>query len=235
MKFWKIGGSGSEEQGQGFADGLRALEDRRYQEMGRAWQRLPERFRRAEARRRARKEMARRVAQHTGKPRLSDVTIARRGRRDDAPAGVDKTWLDRWAAIDRAGGIANLAEQLGTTSSRVRRWRDDPSAKTPKPREAVEPGAPLQPIGVACEGYVVINGEEYPKKIPDNSAADHAVLYVAPAGEVMQAWLADDTEHLYEALGEEIAMQLIVPRWGLPGTYSVEYRIEKLTKFLPNI
>lgn len=234
MKFWKLGGAGANEpQGRGFEEGLRALEERRYQEMGRMWQRVPERFRRAEARRRARNEMARRIGRHIDKPPLSETTIARRGRRDEAPPGVDKTWLDRWAAIDRAGGIANLAQQLGTTPSRVRRWRDDPSAETPKPRAAVVVGAPLQPVGVACTGFVIINGEEYKKDIPDSAAADVAVVEVEPAGAVMQAWLSNDIAALHEALGAEIAMQVVVARWNLPGTYVVDYRIEKLLQFSP--
>lgn len=235
MKFWKLGGSGpgAPEQGQGFQDGLRVLEERRYQEMGRGWQRVPERFRRAEARRRARREMARRIGQHTDKPALSETTIARRGRRDDAPPGVDKTWLDRWAAIDRAGGMANLAEQLGTTVSRVRRWRDDPSVETPKPPASVAPGAPLQPIAIACEGFVIINGREYRKHIPDSATGDVAVVEIDPSGAVLQAWLNNDIEALHDGLGAEIAMQVIAARWNLPGTYTVGYRIEKLLQFSP--
>jgi hypothetical protein len=240
MKFWTLSsGEPEEPAGQGFSDALRALEERRYAELGRLWRLAPERMQRAEARRRARREMARRIAQHTGKPPLSERTIARRGRRDEPPVGVDKPWLDRWAAIDRAGGIPNLARQLGTTDRRVRSWRDspDPAARMPG-RPAPPPGVPAAPpqrVGVETDGFVVINGKEYPKRIPENSHEEYAVLEVDPTGDLMQAWLDDNTELLYELLGDEIAMQIIAMTWSLPTTYVLSYRIVDLLKFLPNI
>ena len=111
MKFWKLSGGASQApQGQGFQEALKVLTERRLSEMRGVWQRMPERMRRAEAGRRARKEMARRIAQHTDAEARSEATIARRGRRDQPPTGVDKLWLDRWAAIDRAGGMTKLAK-----------------------------------------------------------------------------------------------------------------------------
>ena len=41
-----------------------------------------------------------------------------------------------------------------------------------------------------------------------------------------------DTERLYELLADEIVMQWITPRWDLPATYELGYRIEELLKFL---
>lgn len=240
MRFWDLpSGRQEEPAGQGFSDALRALEERRYNELGRMWQRAPERMRRAEARRRARREMARRIAQHTGRRRLSERTIARRGRSDDPPPGVDKPWLDRWAAIDRAGGIRSLADQLGTTERRVRRWRDspDPAARMPglpPPPPGVPPGVP-QRIGIETDGYVVINGKEYPKRIPENSHEEYSVLEVDPTGDLMQAWLNDDTETLHALLGDEITMQIIAMTWSLPPTYTMSYEVEQLLKFLPNV
>ncbi|MGW0162086.1 hypothetical protein ACWDUN_22515 [Mycobacterium sp. NPDC003323] len=237
MKFWKLSGGASQApQGQGFQEALKVLTERRLSEMRGVWQRMPERMRRAEAGRRARKEMARRIAQHTDSEALSEATIARRGRRDQPPTGVDKLWLDRWAAIDRAGGMTKMARQLGTTPARVRSWRDsaDPSAKLPSRRrdEKVPPGAPTQRIGVETDGFVIVNGKEYPKRIPESGGEDYASLDVDPQGEVIEAWVNDDTERLYELLADEIVMQWITPRWDLPATYELGYRIEELLKFL---
>jgi len=185
--------------------------------------------------------MARRIAQHTGKRPLSERTIARRGRADNPPAGVEKPWLDRWAAIDRAGGIKKLGEELGASEGQVRRWRDSPDPKAPPPGEPPAglpgvPGAPTHPIGVETDGWVVINGKLYPKHIPTNPDQDYEVLYVDPAGDLMQAYLDNDTDLLKELLGDEIAMQIIIPTWtNLPPTYEVGYIVDELLQFLPEL
>ena len=82
------------------------------------------------------------------------------------------------------------------------------------------------------DGFVIINGKEYPKRIPESGGEDYAPLDVDPQGEVIEAWVNDDTERLYELLADEIVMQWITPRWDLPATYELGYRIEELLKLL---
>jgi hypothetical protein len=243
MDFWDLpsGEPPPRRPNRGFGDAVRELEDRKYRELGAAWERIGERKRRAEARRRARREMARRIAQRTGKRALSERTIARRARDDNPPGGVERHWLDRWAAIDRAGGIKKLSEQLGASERHVRRWRDsaDPDAPPPgEPPAGVRrvPGAPTHPIGVETDGWVVINGKPYPKRIPTDPDEDYAVLYVDPAGDLMRAYLDNDVEVLKELLGDEIAMQIIIPTWmNLPSTYEVGYLVDEILQFLPDL
>lgn len=243
MKFWDLpsGQEPAQPPRRGFRDALQALKDRKQRELGAAWARATERARKAEAARRARREMARRVAVHTETRKLSERTIARRARGDQPPAGVDKHWLDRWAAIDRAGGIKQMALQLGASEGQVRRWRDSPDPKAappgePEPGVGGVPGAPTQPIGVECDGAVIINGKRYPKKIPTDPNEDYAVLYVDPAGELMQAYFNNDTEALYGLLADEIVDQIIIPTWdNLPSAYEVGYEIEEVLNFLPEL
>ncbi len=237
MDFWDLPGSSPEPEPEstGFAEAMQALEERRYQELGRLWRRAPERVQRAEARRRARSEMARRIAQHTKKKPLADRTIARRVREDKPPEGIDKTWLDRWATIDRAGGIKNLADQIGAEEHQVRRWRDSTDRAAELPRRLPPPGVPVagaQTVGVEVEGYVVINGKEYPRRIPSDPDADYDLLVVDPAGDLMVAYYSGDDVTLKELLGDEIAMQIIIPTWtNLPATYRVNYLVEDLLQF----
>lgn len=240
MEFWGLpsdSGGPEEPESTVFRDALAALQERRYNELGGKWRTRPERTRRAEAGRRARNEMARRIGQHTGRDPLSERTIARRIRRNDPPAGVDKPFLDRWAAIDRAGGVRKLAEQIGVNEGRVRRWRDSPDPEAPLPGRRPPgvpglPGAPTRRIGIAVDGYVVINAKEYPKRIPWGGQ-DYDLIDVDPSGELIQAFFDGDNELLKQLLGEEIAMQIVVPTWSnLPRTYRVGYRIETLLDFL---
>ncbi|GAB4902046.1 MULTISPECIES: hypothetical protein [Mycobacterium] len=223
--------------GEGFRAAMDALTERRYREMRGAWARAPERLRRAEAARRARNEMARRVAQHTGRPRVSARTIARRARHDAMPPGVERMWLERWAAIDRAGGIRAMARQVGTTPQRVTSWRDSPRPEAPLPTPPPPERLPVeaQTVGVETQGVVIINGKAYPKRIPEGSGAEQAELEIQPDSGIMEAWLAEDTETLYELLSDQIVMQIIVPRWNLPPTYSIDYQIEELRKFVPGL
>ena len=240
MEFWDLPGDSSqpEPQGAGFRDALEALSQRRFNELGAGWRLLPERLQRAEAGRRARREMARRVAQHTGKRPPSERTIARRARQDDPPPGVDKAWLDRWAAIDRAGGIGNLARQIGASEGQVRRWRDspDPAVELPIGKRRGVPPIPVAGIVVRIrvKGFVVINGKEYPKDIPTNPDAEYDTITVDPGGELMQAFFDGDEDQLRELLGEEIAMQIIIPTWSnLPATYQVGYLVDEILLFQP--
>lgn len=239
MEFWGLPSEGGtpEEPDSAFRDALGALQERRYNELGAKWRTLPERMQRAEAGRRARHEMARRIGQHTGRDPLSERTIARRVRNNNPPTGVEKAFLDRWAAIDRAGGVRNLAQQIGVKEGRVRRWRDSPDPDAPLPGRRPPgapalPGAPTRRIGIATDGYVVINAKEYPKRIP-LGGQDHDLIDVDPAGELIQAFFDGDNELLKQLLGEEIAMQIIVPNFtNLPRTYRVSYRVETLLDFL---
>ena len=241
MEFWELpsGSSPAEsESGSGFRDALEALTQRRLAELGAGWRLLPQRLQRAEAGRRARREMARRVAQHTGQRRLSERTIARRGQQDKPPSGVDKEWLDRWAAIDRAGGIDNLARQIGASTGQVRRWRDspDPDAQLPIGKGRAVPPVEMITVLIRVKGFVVINGKEYEKDIPTNPDAQDDTIVVDPAGELMQAFLDADDEKLKDLLGEEIAMQIIIPTWeNLPRTYQVGYIVDEILEFRPQI
>ncbi|KDP00424.1 hypothetical protein MAV100_25445 [Mycobacterium avium subsp. hominissuis 100] len=151
---------------------------------------------------------------------------------------MDKAWLDRWAAIDRAGGIENLARQIGASEGQVRRWRDspDPDAELPIGKRRGVPPIPAAGIVVRIrvKGFVVINGKEYPKDIPTNPDADYDTIMVDPAGELMQAFFDGDEEKLKELLGEEIAMQIIIPTWSnLPATYQVGYIVDEILEFRP--
>lgn len=240
MEFWDLPGEGSqpEPEGAGFRDAMDALVQRRRNELGPGWRLLPERLQKAEAGRRARREMARRVAQHTGKRPLSERTIARRARQDTPPDGVDKAWLDRWAAIDRAGGIGNLARQIGAGEGQVRRWRDspDPEAKLPIRKGRGAPPTPSAGIVVLVrvKGSVVINGKEYPRDIPTNPDTEYDTITIDPAGDLMQAFFDGDEERLKEFLGEEVAMQIIIPTWtNLPKTYRVGYLVDEILEFRP--
>ncbi len=85
------------------------------------------------------------------------------------------------------------------------------------------------------QGVVIINGKAYPKRIPEGSGAEQAELEIQPDSGIMEAWLAEDTETLYELLSDQIVMQIIVPRWNLPPTYSIDYQIEELRKFVPGL
>jgi hypothetical protein len=158
---------------QGFRDAMDTLTERRYRELHGVWARAPERLRRTEAARRARNEMARRIAQHTGRRRVSPRTIARRARQDEMPPGVDRMWLQRWAAIDRAGGIAAMARQLGTTPRRVSAWRDLPRPEPELPGgPPAPPPAEVQNVGVETDGFVIINGKLYPNGSPKTPACN---------------------------------------------------------------
>lgn len=256
MKFWNIPDRAPEqpppapngEQRNLFRAVLDTLTDRRERELTGHWARAPKRIRRAKAAQRAREEMARRIAQHTGKARLSERTIARRARANKPPPGVEQVWLERWEMIDRAGGIEELARSRATTVKRIRTWRDSPDPDKPMPGrsrgEPVPPGAPPGElrVGVECRGpsagdggWLTINLKDYPKDIPADPTAAYATITVTPDDGIMDAWIAEDFDTLHDLLGEAITRQIIMPTFNLPPTYDVGYRIRNLRKFIPGV
>ncbi|CAN3132298.1 XRE family transcriptional regulator [Mycobacterium sp. smrl_JER01] len=240
MEFWDLPGTGSAQQQDETSplrEALDALTQRRLTELGAGWRAAPQRTQLAEAGRRARRELARRIGRHTGKKAVSEQTIARRARQATLPPGVEKFWLDRWAAIDRAGGIAKLAQQIGAGISQVRRWRDspDPDAKMPIRRgRAVRIPVSMTVIRIKVTGSVVINAKEYPRDIPTDPNIDYDTIEVDPGGDLLQAFYDGDDEQLKDELGEQIAMQIITATWdNLPSTYQIGYLVDEVVLFEP--
>lgn len=241
MEFWDLPGTApTPAQNAGTSalrEALDALTQRRLNELGDGWSAAPQRFRLAEAGRRARRELARRIARHTGRKQVSEQTIARRARQGTLPAGVEKFWLDRWAAIDRAGGIAKLAQQIGAGIGQVRRWRDspDPNAKMPVKRgRAPRVPVTMTVINIKVTGYAVINGKEYNRDIPTDPTMDFDTIEVDPGGDLLQAFYDGDEDQMKDELGEEIAMQIIAATWtNLPSTYQIGYLVDEILLFEP--
>lgn len=107
----------------GFKAALRALKDRKLSELADTakWRKRSKAEREAEAKARADREMARRIERQTGKKPAAS-TLQRNAAKDTAPRGVDQARLDRQAAVDRAGGLKEFAEQAKVSQSKARRW-----------------------------------------------------------------------------------------------------------------
>lgn len=239
MEFWDLPGTAPAQQvteSSPLREALEALTQRRLNELGEGWRAAPKRSRDAEAGRRARRELARRIARHTGKKALSEQTIARRARQENPPAGVEKFWLDRWAVIDRAGGIAKLANQIGAGIGQIRRWRDslDPDAPMPVGRSRVRVPVSMTVIRIKVTGFAVINGKDYNRDIPTDPNMDYDTIQVDPGGDFLQAFYDGDENAMKDELGEEIAMQIIAATWSnLPSTYDIGYRVDEVLLFEP--
>lgn len=241
MEFWDLPGTApaqQETESSPLREALEALTQRRLNELGEGWRAAPKRIQLAEAGRRARRELARRIARHTGKKALSEQTIARRARQEDPPAGVEKYWLDRWAVIDRAGGIAKLAHQIGAGIGQIRRWRDSPDPDAPMPvgrsRAAARAPVSMTVIRIKVTGFAVINGKEYNRDIPTDPNFDYDTIQVDPGGDLLQAFYDGDDDRVKDELGEEIAMQIIAATWSnLPSTYQIGYLVDEILLFEP--
>ncbi|MEB3052107.1 hypothetical protein KV112_20560 [Mycolicibacter sp. MYC123] len=220
---------------RGFRDAVTDLVDRKLSELGGHWARETQRSRRAEAARRARVEMVRRVERQTGR-RYAVSTIVRWAAHNATPPDTDVVWWDRWAAIDRAGGIQALADQTGATSGRVIAWRDSPDPDAPPPGRipvgARRPSAEPQRIGVETDGVLTIGRTRIDdRRIPTNPIEPYEVLLVDP--EVLDAWLADDTDTLLDLLSDAITDQ-VIGAWGLAPEQEPQYRVTDILRFIPN-
>lgn len=220
---------------RGFRDCFNDLSDRRLRELGASWEGVNSRSRRAVASRRAREEMVRRIETRAGR-RYATSTIARWAARNQWPPGIETFWFDRWATIDRAGGIAALAASLRSTAGRVIAWRDslDPNAPPPRP---VTPAIPEEPqeIGVETLGILQISDTlQYDKRIPTDSTKDYEVLRVDPDIGVLQAWF-DDDEELLKGLLSDLITDQVLGGWDVVQHYECRYTVTKILKFLPNL
>lgn len=220
---------------RGFRDCFIDLVDRRLRELGAAWDGVSRRSRRAEAARRARQEMVRRIAVRGGR-RYAESTIARWAARNHWPPGVETFWLERWALIDRAGGIAALAQTLGIKAARVIAWRDsfDPEAKLPGP---VQPRVPKgrRRIGVAVNGFATIGSTVIEKEVPWKPGQEYQALTIEPDSGILETWYAGDMDLLMELLGPVIADQ-VISEWTSASHYTeVSYEVTEIYRFFPNI
>ncbi|MFV8227260.1 hypothetical protein [Mycolicibacterium fortuitum] len=108
----------------GVTAALWGLAKRKLRELrGRRWEAATQRERVAEADRRARQELAKRIERETGR-RPAERTLRRHKAAGSAPRGVDEEKMARQAAIDNAGSIAKFGRQYGMSASAVKRWRD---------------------------------------------------------------------------------------------------------------
>ncbi|OBK33746.1 hypothetical protein A5658_12925 [Mycobacterium sp. 1245111.1] len=219
---------------RGFQDCFNDLVDRRQRELGSAWDSVNRRSRRAEAARRAREEIARRIEVRGGR-RYAASTIARWAARNHWPPGVENFWLERWATIDRAGGLAALARQLGSTVARVKTWRDskDPSAPPPRPVTPKRPGEPTR-IGVVVNGDAWVGTTKIEKKVPWLPDQTYQELTVEADSGILEAWFADNQDELKDLLGPVIADQ-VISDWHSANFYDVAYTVTEIILFLPNL
>jgi hypothetical protein len=185
---------------EGFAAGLRAVIERKYRELtGRRWVGASERAKRAEAARRGRTEMAKRIERQTGK-RLSEVTIGRYAGRDSAPKGVDGDQLNRQAAIDRAGGLKPFAGRAGVGQAVARRWRDRGGALAPTGRG---PSGPMV-LMVDVHGFVVAKGRRYPRHL------QLAITFSGPVADMFRAAQSTgDTQTMAGLIGPQVAAEYL--------------------------
>ncbi|WP_142304804.1 hypothetical protein [Mycobacterium avium] len=223
---------------RGFRDCFHDLVERRLGELGSRWEGVSQRSRRAEAARRARQEMVRRIETRTGR-RYATSTIARWAARNIWPPGIDTFWFERWAAIDRAGGIDALAEATGSSRRRVVNWRDSPDPNAPPPGRIPPgkrtPSAEPQDIGVETLGTLRIGDTLiHNKRIPTNPADDYETLEAAPDSGILEAWFDDDISLLQDLLSEAITEQ-VVSSWEIAQVYVCSYTVTEIVQFLPSL
>lgn len=235
MKWATVAPAQEEAPRGGFKGCFAALRARRLSELGSAWQSVNARSRRAEASRRAREEMIRRIAVRTGRTYAAS-TIRRWAARDQWPPGVEPFWLQRWATIDRAGGIVALARKLGVTSGRIVSWRDspDPDAQLPL-AGAKKVGDQPRTIGVAVDGYATIGTTRIRKKVPWKSGQAYQELMVPQDSAVFDAWASEDRAGLMRLLGPIIADQVISEFASADHYEDVSYTVTELIRFLPHL
>lgn len=196
---------------RGFKAAFRDLAERKWRELSGTlkWRGKSEAQQRAEARVRAEREMARRIAAQTGK-RPAASTIRRNAAKDSSPRGVDQDRLNRQAAVDRAGGIKEFAAQAKVSPAKARRWLTS---------GAVPVFAPST-VGAIVVGYTVVcDILHYSGKRKSSSPQINKVLKSRPgtvtaplvltgedAADFLRAHAAGDTEALKTLLAEQINM-----------------------------
>ncbi|GAB4999213.1 hypothetical protein [Mycobacterium avium] len=227
-----------EPTGPRFQDCFNDLVERRLNELGRAWADVNARSRRAEAARRAREEMVRRIETRTGR-RYATSTIARWVAHNTWPPRIDTFWFERWAAIDRAGGIDAMAAATGSSRHRVVAWRDSPDPAAPPPGRIPprkrKPTAEPQEIGVETRGILRIGEtEQHNKRIPTDPARDYEVLEAAPDSGILEAWFDNDIDTLMDLLSDAITEQ-VTAFWDVAQYYDARYTVTEIVQFLPSI
>lgn len=121
----------------GVTAALWGLAKRKLRELrGSRWETAKEHERIAEADRRARQELAKRIARETGR-RPAERTLRRHKAAGTAPRGVDEQKLARQAAIDNAGSLAKFARSMGMTEYAAAKWRDEGGDLPPEPPQSL--------------------------------------------------------------------------------------------------
>lgn len=142
MPVAKMAAEPAKKKARGFAVAMEDLTARMSAKLSAKWDAKPKRSQQAEAKRRAAREMSRRLKQRADKT-YAPSTLARKAAQDVTPTGADPEWMNRWAAIDRAGGIDAMAQMYKVTPYQVTAWRDQPPGSNKrllKPKEPPPPG-----------------------------------------------------------------------------------------------
>lgn len=196
---------------RGFKAAFRDLAERKLRELSGTlkWRGKAEAQQRAEARVRAEREMARRIAAQTGK-RPAASTIRRNAAKDSPPRGVDQDRLNRQAAVDRAGGIKEFAAQAKVTPAKARRWLTSGTVPVFAPSIV---GAIVVGYTVKCEIQHISSKRPMPSYQPEKvlksrpgTATAPLVLTGEDAADFLRAHAAGDTEALKMLLAEQINM-----------------------------
>ncbi len=211
----------------GFNAAMKALADRKERELGGKWANAKPRFRAAEAARRARAEMSRRIHAHSGR-RYAASTLARKATHDDMPANVDPRWLGRWAVIDRAGGIAALAAKWGRSVKQIVAWRDRGVGRGRRGTGRLTGEGDIQ-VGVQTQGTLTANNEAYPKDLPSPRSNGYEWFKVdeETALDIQDAWNSGDTGALHNMLDELITFQ-VLPNWDNPPPPDAYYTTDEV-------
>ncbi|MUL61007.1 hypothetical protein B5P44_00205 [Mycobacterium sp. CBMA 213] len=219
---------------RGFADCFNDLVERRTAELASKWDNTPERSRRAQAKHRARVEMLRRIKTRSGR-QYKESTIEKWAAHNTWPPGIDTFWFERWAVIDRAGGIDALANSLRCSRGRIVAWRDSPDPNAQLPKQKPPPGAPKERrfrIGVETLGILRI-GEtgQHHKRIPTDPNKEYEVLVFDPDSTILDAWYAEDLETVMDLLSDAITEQ-VISTWDVALYYDYSYTVTEILKFL---
>lgn len=182
------------ESSGGFRAALAALVERKTRELKGKWRTASERDRRREATSRAVRDMARRIANETGRKELAASTIRRYAARDTTPAGVDPARVQRQTRIDQAGGLAAFADRTQQSVGRIRRWR--------------ERGGPAGVGGTMTltprvDGSLVRGSERYKK----DGITYEITLDEPTADQFRIAQAVDDEQAMKDIIGEALAYQ----------------------------
>lgn len=201
---------------EGFAAGLRALVDRKLQELkGRRWfdttgKEKPKeaakraRERQKEALKRAVAEMGKRIEQQTGK-RPADSTIRKHAAKNTTPKGIDYARLNRQAAIDRAGGFKPFATQMQVSEGVARRWRD----RGGDLGRGTGPGS--MTITIDVYGNLRGRSKKKPGKISEvKRRMQVSITFTATSAQIFRAALANnDIDVMSEMIGPQVALEYL--------------------------